>query len=166
MRAQKGFSLVELLLVVAVILIIAAIAIPNLLRSRMAANEASAVASLRSIESAQVAYALTYPTQGFAPDLDTLGPGASPGAPASSTNALLLDGILGCPAGVGTASCQKSGYNFYVTAGSGSPLSSYSVNADPLAVSKTGQRYFFSDSSGVIRYNSAVIATVTDLPLQ
>jgi prepilin-type N-terminal cleavage/methylation domain-containing protein len=72
MREQKGFSLIELLLVVAVILIIAAIAVPNFLRSRMAANEASAVASLRNIESAQVAYNSTYPTFGFAPDLNTL----------------------------------------------------------------------------------------------
>jgi len=166
MRNHKGFSLIELLLVVAIILIIAAIAVPNFLRSRMAANEASAVASLHNIESAQVAYTSTYPTFGFAPDLNTLGPGTPNNTTADSTNALLLDIVLGCPTGVGTAPCQKSGYNFYITASGVAPIGSYTVNADPAAFGKTGQRYFYSDISGVIRYNATAIATAGDQPLQ
>ena len=75
MRKQKGFSLIELLLVVAVILIISAIAVPSFLRSREAANESSAVGSLHDIETAQVAYSSTYPTLGFALNLSQLGPG-------------------------------------------------------------------------------------------
>src|ERR1022692_3897671 len=106
MRRQKGFSLVELLLVVAVIMIIAAIAVPNFMRARMAANESSAVASLHNVDTAQVAYAETYPLSGFAPDLNTRGPGTSGGSSSSSsTNASLLDNVLGCAAGVGTAYC-------------------------------------------------------------
>src|SRR6201987_2530970 len=115
MRKQKGFSLIELLIVVAIILIIAAIAIPNLLRARMAANEASAVASIRTINTGMITYNSTYPTVGYATTLAALG-GASPCTP-SSTTACLIDGVLSA----GT----KSGYTFHATGAGGPPTGIY-----------------------------------------
>src|SRR5438876_12151766 len=106
MRKQKGFSLIELLIVVAIILIIAAIAIPNLLRSRIAANEASAVGSIRTLNTAEVTYASTYPDQGFTCSLTRMGP-PSGSASATSTTAGLVDAVL--------ASGVKSGYTFAFT---------------------------------------------------
>ena len=152
MRKQKGFSLIELLIVVAIILIIAAIAIPNLLRSRIAANEASAVGSIRTINTAEVTYASTYPDIGFA-GLASLG-----GAGGTSGGAGLLDSVL--------ASGVKSGYSFTVSVASGSPASLYIVKGDPVVQGQTGQRHFFSDQSGVIRYNTSAVASASDNPLQ
>ena len=170
MRKQKGFSLIELLIVVAIILIIAAIAIPNLLRSRMAANEASAVGSMRTINTAEVTYASTYPDQGFAA-LKTLG--GDPGTTASKTNALLLDNVLGCSTGTNTNSCPKSGYTFAVTVSGGTgdgndstPNATYLAKGDPITRDQTGKRSFFTDSSGVIRYNTSAAANGGDAPLQ
>jgi hypothetical protein len=120
---------------------------------------------VRTINTAQVTFASTYPAIGFATDLATLG---GSGTTASSTGALLLDSVLGCGTPGSGASCTKSGYIFTVSTGlgSGTPQSTFAVNANPVTVDQTGKRFFFSDSSGVIRYNTTASATSTDSSLQ
>lgn len=161
MHKQKGFSLIELLIVVAIILVIAAIAIPNLLRSRIAANEASAVGSLRTINAAQITYSIAYPATGYAATLGALGPGTAGNTSTSSTNAVLLDIVLGCA----SQPCTKSGYSFQLSA-TGGPPSYYTSTAVPVTVNQTGVRRFYSDATGVIRYNASATASSTDAPLQ
>jgi type IV pilus assembly protein PilA len=151
---QKGFSLIELLIVVAIILIIAAIAIPNLLRSRMAANEASAVGSIRSVNTAAVTYSSTYPSVGYPSSLTVLGPATA----ATSATSDLIDSVLSA----GT----KSGYLFVLTPGTGTPLTGYSVTGNAVAQNTSGTRGFYSDQSGVIRYNAVNGATSASSPLQ
>jgi type IV pilus assembly protein PilA len=135
---QRGFSLIELLIVVSIILVIAAIAIPNLIRSRMRANEASAVSALRSINTAQGTYIINYASVGYADTLAKLGAPAG-GGPVSVNNAGLLDWVLGCAA----QPCGKSGYNFAIINTVGAPVvSSYEATAVPITLGSTGDRGF------------------------
>ena len=154
---KRGFSLIELLIVVAVILIIAAIAIPNLLRSRIAANEASVVGSLRTLNTSEVTYNTTYPAVGFACSLSLLGPPAS-GTTASSSAAGLIDSNL--------AGGAKSGYSFVFLNTTCTPSNgvntTYDIGTSPQTPGVTGQRYFCSDLSGVIQFNPPTAGAFTD----
>ena len=149
MRKQKGFSLIELLIVVAIILIIAAIAIPNLLRARIAANESSAASTIRSISTAEVAYYTAYPATGYAALLANLG-GAQPCTPVIATACLIDDVVATNGGGAG-----KNGYNYANTG----TLSTYVASGVPITLQSTGTRTYCSVEDNVVRFlnNSAAV---------
>jgi prepilin-type N-terminal cleavage/methylation domain-containing protein len=163
-RGQVGFSLIELLIVVAVILVIAAIAIPSLLRSRIAANQASAVESLHVLNTAEITYSSTYGS--YSPTLGDLGP-PGPGLTAGATDAGLIDDILAGGSTAATVS-SKSGYTFTYSPGASDEnghIYSYSVLATPNQVGTTGNNFYYTDQAGVIRQNSTAPAGSSDSPL-
>jgi type IV pilus assembly protein PilA len=149
MRRTKGFSLIELLIVVAIILIIAAIAIPSFLRSRIAANESAAVASLRTLNTAEISYNSAYPSVGYASSMAALS--GTSCTPPSSAGACLIDTAL--------AGGQRSGYSFTLTNVTGTPNSTYNAIATPILWNYSGIRYFCSYADAVVRVSMATIST-------
>jgi prepilin-type N-terminal cleavage/methylation domain-containing protein len=154
-RHEKGFSLVELLIVVAIILVIVAIAIPNLIRSRIAANQASAVESLRVLGTAEVTYAAVY-GNGYSPTLPALGP-VPVGAVATASAAGLIDDLL--------ANGAKSGYTFSYTPDlldSTGRYNGFVILAGPTDVGVTGVDYYYTDETHLVRMNATAQAGSTD----
>src|ERR1700716_1372361 len=155
MRKHKGFSLIELLIVVAIILIIAAIAIPNLMRARISANDSSAAASVRMINTAEIAYSGIYPTLGFPAALTTLG-GASPCTPSIATACLIDDSLATNGGGLG-----KSGYNFNAvgSASVGTINDQFYSTGTPFN-SRSGTRAYCSIQDAVLRLQPPGTITV------
>jgi type IV pilus assembly protein PilA len=154
-QKQKGFSLIELLIVVAIILIIAAIAIPNLLRARIAANEAAAASGIRTINTGEISYNSTYPTVGYSAALQDLGPGgvaAACPAPPTKTASCVIDGVL--------ASGVKQGYTYVYAGVTGTPAVTYQIKANATQANQSGVRAFCSFADAVVRFAaSGTIAT-------
>ena len=157
-RRADGFSLIELMIVVAVILIIAALAIPNLLRARMSANESAAVSALRTLATQEANYDAGW-GPGFSPSLAVMGPPPS-GSVASAAHADLVDQVM--------ASGLRGGYQFLYTPlipSGGTTPTGYTVNANPISPGITGDWFFYLDQSNVIRQNQGSPASVSSTPL-
>lgn len=156
-RNSKGFTLIELMIVVAIIAIIAAIAIPNLLRSRISANEAGAIGAMRTLSTAQQSY-----QSGAILDADADGIGEYAAAIgdllAPAQGPAFIDPQLGAG--------SKSGYTFVTAAVAANPETSFTANGTPANVGVSGQRAFFVDESGVIRFDiTGAAADVNDPPV-
>jgi len=151
---DRGFSLIELIIVVTIILIIAAFALPKIMKSQIPAHEASAIASVQAIHEAEMIYASTHPDLGYTQELATLGSTSQGGGEQTIDNNL--------------ASGRRSGYTFTYTPGEkvNGAIRSYTLTAVPDQVGTTGQRRFFSDESGEVHYNGSGPADATSPVIQ
>jgi prepilin-type N-terminal cleavage/methylation domain-containing protein len=161
-NTRKGFSLIELLVVMAIIMILGAIGLPNMLRSIMLANETSAVQSLRTLNEAAIVYTSSY--GGYPTTLTQMGPSSTPAATGGTIAypgaADLIDSRL--------VTGIKSGYTFNWVAGPTDSLNhtvSYYIVATPIYPGVTGQRTFYTDSTGIIRSEISNVATASSSPI-